>query len=112
MARKDEAPSMKVKVTCAWCKQQYKPAYAHAEEGMTQGCDCACEVTEKEGVWFVQGHYGSGGYDCERWRFVKNAPTENADPVCDACIKLREAAGDLELVPGQYPWGLHADETL
>lgn len=56
------------------------------------------QFTYDTNTWFVQGHYGSGHFDMALYKFVKNPPTEPADPVCDACVQRRIDAADLELI--------------
>jgi hypothetical protein len=78
-------------VTCKLCKAQFPG------DG-TQGWGCAASVYQKDGSWYVTGHYGSRLFDMNRYKFVdpKNkgdeswlpCPTENTDPVCDVCISV------------------------
>jgi len=67
-----------------------------------QGIGCDCTVWQKDGSWWLQGHYGSNKFDCSRFRFVKALPSQAANPVCDACVTARIEAGDLEPVEGNY----------
>jgi hypothetical protein len=113
-------------VVCAWCGNRHRSIWPPEGDNHTQGDGCAVSVfqaTEKTlarvkdplvapdgqpdlrlGEWLVLGHYGSTGYDCTLWRFVRQPPTAAADPVCDNCIRERVAAGDLEQIEGHYPW--------
>jgi hypothetical protein len=78
-------------VTCKICKAQF-------EGDGTQGWGCAASVYQKDGSWYVTGHYGSRLFDMNCYKFVdpKNesddrwlpCPTENTDPVCDVCISV------------------------
>jgi hypothetical protein len=36
--------------------------------------------------------------------YLKSAPTDPADPICDNCVGERLYAGDLERIEGQCPW--------
>ena len=111
-------------VVCAWCGNRHRSVVPF--ETSTQGDNCAASVfqatvesaemltrapnqyehhppTIAAGEWLVKGHYGSSGYDCDLYRFVKNAPTAPASPVCDNCIGERSSAGDLVQIEGHYP---------
>jgi hypothetical protein len=70
----------------------------------TQGDNVSSSVwhNDAEDTWYLQGHYGSSGFDCDRYRFVKNFPSTPANPVCDDCIRARLVAGDLVQVPGNF----------
>lgn len=80
-------------VFCVWCKTRYPHGM-----GPTQATDCASVVYERDGEWFAVGCYGSRAHDMSLYRFVQNAPAERADPVCDACLNVRLAGGDMVLV--------------
>jgi hypothetical protein len=83
-------------VVCEWCKNSFRAIYFdESADKQTQGDDCAASVYQKEGSWYVAGHYGSGGFDMMRLRFIATHPTQPLDPVCDQCINERIAAGDL-----------------
>jgi hypothetical protein len=111
-------------VRCAWCDYVGHDCGGGARDPESDepyvprnGDDVACSVWRGSGTtrelrdlegprlftfdtdtWFVQGHYGSGHFDMALYRFVKNLPSEPADPVCDSCVQKRIDAGDLELV--------------
>jgi hypothetical protein len=83
-------------VTCAWCGNRFRSVIPYEQEGkQTQGDDCAASVYQKDGEWYVAGHYGSGHFDMDRLRFIANHPTAPLDPVCDQCLVERIAVGDL-----------------
>jgi hypothetical protein len=83
-------------VTCEWCKNRFRAIIPHdSGEKPTQGDDCAASVYQKDGEWYVAGHYGSGHFDMDRLRFIANHPTAPLDPVCDQCLTERIAVGDL-----------------
>lgn len=101
-------------VRCAWCDYVGYAIFV-PDDGRpaTQGDDVASSVWRSSGgstdnahgtvafdadTWYAQGHYGSSHFDMDLFRFVKNPPTEPADPVCDGCIQKRVDAGDLELI--------------
>jgi len=71
-------------------------------EKPTQGDDCAASIYQKDGEWYVAGHYGSGHFDMDRLRFIANHPTAPLDPVCDQCLNERIAVGDLIHDPADY----------
>jgi hypothetical protein len=77
-------------ISCAWCTGRYYGAF-----GNKQATDCASSVWQRDGAWFAVGHYGSRSHDMTLYRFVQNEPREAADPVCDACLNVRLASGDL-----------------
>ncbi len=87
-------------VTCEWCGNRFR-AICPDEKGekQTQGDDCASSVYQKDGEWYVAGHYGSSGFDMNRLRFIANHPQQPQDPVCDQCIHERIALGDLVADP-------------
>ena len=89
-------------VVCAWCGNRHRTMFPELDR-TDLGDSCAANVffSEKWG-WVVNGHYGSG-YDCSIYRFLYNEPSAEADPICDQCISERISAGELELVPGNYP---------
>jgi len=117
------SPQFPRPVVCAWCGNRHRAVVPF--ETRTQGADCtasvfqATEETAKKfesapnrheqppsitvGEWLVKGHYGSSGYDCALYRFVKNAPTAPASPVCDNCIGERIFANELVRIEGHYP---------
>jgi hypothetical protein len=74
-------------VACKICKAQFQG------EG-TQGHGCAASVYQKDGHWFVQGHYGSRLFDTNIYKFIGDSdswqpsPKEPMDPVCDICISV------------------------
>ena len=77
-------------VECKLCKAQFSGAG-------TQGHGCAASRYQKDGEWWITGHYGSRLFDMERYKFVPVSPeeekcmprpTENTDPVCDICISV------------------------
>lgn len=89
-------------VICVWCGERYRgyPGFSSKTappmtEVLTQGDDCAAVAYEHEGQWLVEGFYGSSHFDMNLYLFVRNPPTERADPVCDACIQKKIDAGDL-----------------
>lgn len=106
-------------VRCVWCGFAGHACTPSTEEGRgTQGDNVASSawrgtgetvatprgpVTFDANTWYLKGHYGSSHFDTYLFRFVKNAPTERADPVCDDCIQRRVDAGDLEQIDGCFP---------
>jgi hypothetical protein len=82
-------------VVCAWCWNAHRSIVPADICGGVQGDGCASVVIHKNGSWYVCGAYGSTSYDMTRFKFVRNPPTEEADPVCDNCIGERHSAGDL-----------------
>lgn len=85
-------------VTCNWCGKKSRQIYSP-----TQGDDCAASIWKgKGGRWFVQGHYGSTRHDTVRYVFVRNEPSQPADPVCDNCIDGLIMSGSIQEVPGSY----------
>jgi hypothetical protein len=83
-------------VVCEWCKNRFRSIIPYdTGEKPTQGDDCAASVYQKDGEWYVAGHYGSGHFDMDRLRFIANHPTAPLDPVCDQCLNERIAVGDL-----------------
>ncbi len=106
----DVEPVVLDRIMCQWCGRGSDGGGL----GPTQGLDCAASVFRASeqtlfrvgevivvGDWYVQGHYPSD-FDTTLHRFVRNPPTAKADPVCDACIRERLAAGDLEHVEGRW----------
>ena len=61
--------------------------------------------TQREGVWYLQGCYGSTKIDCERYKFVRELDEheKNADPICDRCVDILLDRGGLEKLEGQFP---------
>lgn len=91
-------------VVCAWCENRFRTVFPFdSGEKQTQGDDCAASVYQKDGEWYVAGHYGSSHFDMDRLRFIANRPTAPLDPVCDQCLIERIAAGDLIHDPGLEP---------
>lgn len=107
-------------VVCAWCNNKHRSvmtAIGH-DDDHTLGDGCATDVWQvtdvikarladkgvrvNVGDWMANAHYGSGD-DCTLWRWVANAPSSAADPVCDNCIGERERAGDLKRVGDRHP---------
>lgn len=90
-------------VTCKLCKSQFD---GHG----TQGHGCAAAVFERDGEWFVAGHYGSRLYDMMLYKFVKPkrlmdeswcpVPKVQTDPVCDICISVWVRIGRVVLIEG------------
>lgn len=88
-------------VTCKLCEAQFPG------EG-TQGHGCASTVYQKDGVWYLLGHYGSRLFDMNRYKFVApqhpddekacRVPTEMTDPVCDICVSVWQNLERLVLV--------------
>jgi hypothetical protein len=85
-------------VTCAICGFK-----GDMISSPSQGDDVAASIYNVEGVWFIQGHYGSSHFDCERYRYIRNFPTERVDPVCDGCFQSIVDSGDVEQVKGNFP---------
>lgn len=69
----------------------------------TQGDDVASYIFDIDGEWFVQGAYGSTHFDTSRYRFVRNIPTERAEPICDGCVQKFIDDGDVVEVEGHFP---------
>lgn len=84
---------MDIIVTCVWCGKHTRSVVPGDHD--TQGDDCASLVVERDGVWYAEGFYGSSRFDMQLFRFVRNPPTERADPVCDDCLQARVDVGDL-----------------
>lgn len=88
-------------VVCAWCGNKYRCVMPPDN---TQGDACSASVwLDRDGTWYLNGHYGSSDYDCMLFRFRVNPPEAPADPVCDNCIGERLVAGDLEHIEGHFP---------
>lgn len=88
-------------VVCAICGARHRHLIRLREALAScdlQGDDCAaCCEQDRDGVWYVQGYYGSGQHDLERYRFVGEAPASwrNKIPICDKCIARAVAEGTL-----------------
>jgi hypothetical protein len=82
-------------VVCVWCNNRYRSIMPGDNDNYTQGDGCAAVCIYNNGQWLIEGFYGSTSYDTDVFRFVKNLPTERADPICDNCIGERIKAGDL-----------------
>ena len=101
-------------MVCQWCGNRYRNIMRSDAEVQTQGDACAASVFQateataqrgglvQAGEWLVMGHYGSSDYDTCLFRFAKNHPRAEADPVCDNCIGERISAGDLTSIEGHY----------
>lgn len=92
-------------VTCRRCGFQ---GYVIFDRGdgtpPTQGDDVASTIfVTLEGEWFIQGGYGSTHFDTDRYRFVRNFPTERVDPICDGCVQKFIDDGDVVKVEGHFP---------
>lgn len=89
-------------VTCAWCGCKYMDIIGTYDAAPTvvsalmQGDNCAgaAYISSKIGCWVVECFYGSS-LDMNVYRFVRNEPSEEVSPVCDACIQKRLGCGDL-----------------
>lgn len=97
---------MTVEVHCKICDAPHRAAFGDAEEGCTQGVDCDGQVDLLDGIWYLLCAYGSS-LDGNLYRFVKppEETWQNADPVCDACIRVAIDSGALVQVPGNFPLG-------
>jgi len=101
-------------VRCVWCDYVGHSIVPEGVGDGRQGDNVASSVSRGNGsttpngftydvnMWFVFGGYGSSDFDLKLFRFVKNNPTDPADPVCDGCIQKRINAGDLELLSEQF----------
>jgi hypothetical protein len=94
-------------VVCEWCGNKYRSVAPDpkdiSKQSKVQGDDCCAHVYYKDGDWFLVGGYGSGGYDMDIYKFVKNLPTRKAQVVCDGCIGERRSAGDIIKVGTDEP---------
>ncbi len=79
-------------LSCAWCGGKHRGVISEEHK---QANDCASHVFCRDGVWYAVGGYGSTHHDMTLYRFVQNVPREPADPVCDACLNVRLAGGDM-----------------
>lgn len=92
-------------VQCAWCGKRVLDIMPN-EDGTpsAQGDNCTTSVgQDPDGSWYAHGHYGSTKHDMHVYKFVKNAPTVEVDPVCDDCIDRKILDGDLTLVNDHTP---------
>jgi hypothetical protein len=115
----EDASRFERPVVCQWCNNKHRRVVPEDVGDNTQGDACAghvFQVTEemvprfaksgarvKVGEWLVKGNYGSSDYDTRVFRFVKNPPKAEADPICDNCIGERIMAEDLQTVQGHFP---------
>ena len=104
--KREPCPAMDHLVECSFCCQRFGRATPFVS--YTQGNDCASSIRSIRNITILCGHYGSAGYDCHAYEFVGGAPVgfENADPVCDGCIRGFVEQGALVKLPGEYPWGV------
>lgn len=87
-------------VTCKQCKAQFE-GYG------TQGHGCASAIYQNDGIWYVQGFYGSRLFDMSRYKFIgselRPIPTESTNPICDICVeelvRMEAIAYDRECEP-------------
>lgn len=91
-------------LACEWCAESYPALDPERAEETKQAlaCDSTVWFDVKQACWMIQGHYGSNMYDTTRFKFKRNAPTKDANPVCDRCVTDRLEQGDLEAVEGHY----------
>lgn len=89
-------------VECAFCQQRF--GGAHNYVSYTQGWGCSAVVRDDRLI----GGYGSLEHDFETYRFVDGEPVgfENADAVCDGCIRgfMEQGALVKARKPGEC-WG-------
>lgn len=117
MSRSDHLPRCKLQegeqvaglctctyLPCAWCGEAYPALDPERmfETLQADGCDSTVWFDVKKGCWMIQGHYGSNQYDTTRFKFKRNPPNTDANPVCDRCVTDRLEQGDLEEVPGSF----------
>ncbi len=107
----DEAPVESGVVKCSWCSR----AFYKGVESELQARSCAASVWSvqdrhmslryrdslKPGDVVIQGHYGSH-HDARIFRFVRNWPKADVDPVCDRCVDERILVGDVEWIEGHF----------
>jgi hypothetical protein len=93
--RRLKCPAMDCLVECSFCCQRFGRAFNLVS--YTQGADCASWI---DGERLLCG-YGSA-YDFEAFEFLKGAPVgfENANPVCDGCVRGFIEQGALKTVEG------------
>lgn len=96
-------------VGCVWCSTQY-PAISIEHR---QGLDCAAGTYEKNGKWYLSGHYGSREADMTayEWRgypysqeYDDGSRRKPMDPICDVCIRKLVADGTL-VNPREWSYG-------
>ena len=72
------------KVTCSLCKKDFLKVFSVETN---QASDCASDIYEEDGKWFIISHYCSK-YDTRK--FIFQVPNENLMKnavVCDECIE-------------------------
>lgn len=82
------------KVACSRCQHTYRAIFADTK----QGSNCAATVYEKDGRFYIQGHYGSTVCDLMKLEWITGKGPEETealaaflaprpcDPICDPCI--------------------------
>jgi hypothetical protein len=97
--------AMNFLVECAFCLARFESAVPFVS--YMHGADCAShiDVWPRHGTVLLSG-YGSA-YDFETFKFV-GMPVgfEDADPVCDGCIRSFIEQGALRKIEGEYPLGV------
>jgi hypothetical protein len=96
-------------IECDMCGDKYQSSIPEDfTDNETQGLDCAAFTVEENGIWYIQGSYGSK-YDTSRFRLKSWAipsiylPAVNGfNPICDNCIREHIEDGSVEEVPGCY----------
>lgn len=71
-------------IVCEECGIKYRCVCGDPK--YKQGVDCAAQVYQRDGEWYLCGHYGSK-FDLNEYKFVYVIPYREADPVCDNCIQ-------------------------
>lgn len=106
-------------IVCQWCNNKYRTMFPKAMPPGTCGDGCAAnvfQVTEQTkerlaakgvqveiGDWLANGHYGDNWLDCTLWKWVRNFPKADADPICNNCLGERISAEDLVRIEGNFP---------
>jgi hypothetical protein len=81
-------------IACAWCAMPYLAFNVEAR----QAHRCAASCYQRDGVWYLTGHYGSHLADLILFRWNDYPPWLDGkalDPVCDDCIEKLVTDGTL-----------------
>jgi hypothetical protein len=103
----DTIPPMEINgkptVICRVCDA----CYTEGVMGDAQANDCAAMYVRRGDRHFVVCCYGSD-FDTEAFEILVDVEIwQDADPICDDCIRRAVEEGWLVRVPGEYPWGLY-----
>jgi hypothetical protein len=117
----EDASRFERPVVCQWWNNKHRTMFPHDLKSDDATCGDACAISvwrvdamtkarlKERGVqcevgdWMANGHYGANNFDTQLWKWVKNFPRENADPICDNCLGERISAGDLVHIEGSFP---------